>query len=184
MNKKMVMGLFIAFIMIASIFGVVFDRFVAPSQSYEYGDFKFRVYNNQYIANINGKQHTFSFFPRDLEAIQVSDDVKALLDQPVLTVAYDPNSDMAEAFGEAQYYFEVQLDGKSIERALTDNTNFTSIPKKSCADATSSQPVIELRKSNESGIVADKNCLIINSLDQYDLYQQTERTIYTALGVM
>ena len=109
MDRKMVLGIFIAFIMIASIFGVVLDRFATPSQSYKYGDYKFRAVNNQFITGINGKQHTFSFFPRDLEAIQISDDVKALLGQPVLTVTYDPNSEIADAFGEVQYYFEVQL---------------------------------------------------------------------------
>ncbi len=179
----MLIGLFIAFIMIASIFGVVLDYYAAPATKLKYNNFKFQRVNEQYVTTINGKQHTFSFFPRDLEAIQVPDGVRTLLQQPVVTVTYDPKSDMAENLGEAQYYFEVQLQDITIERALTDNTN-TTLPKKSCSDATPEQLVVELRQSNESRITVDKNCLVVNALDPFDLYQETERIIYSGLGVM
>lgn len=185
MERKTIIGLIVVFLMVSSIFGFVVDFAVKPSvQKLEYGDFKFRLVNQQYLASIGGEERTFVFFPGDLEFIQVSDDAKALLGKPVLTIAYDSNSDIAENFGEAQYYFEVQLNGeKTIERALTNNDG-GSLPQRSCADATSEQPVIELNKGDTSEIRAEGNCVIVTSLDSYDLYQQTERLIYVMLGVM
>lgn len=185
MNKKVVIGLIIAFLMISSIFGFVVDFAVQPSvKKLPYGDFKFKLVNQQYFATIDGEEHTFVFFPADLEFIQVSDEAKLLLEKPVLTVTYDPKSDIAENFGESQYYFEVQLqDVKVIERALTNNEG-TNLLQKSCSDATPEQPVVELRKSDESKISAEGNCIVLNALDAYDLYQQTERLIYVLLGVM
>lgn len=185
MDKKMLMGLFIAFIMVFSIFGFVIDFAVRPSVSKaEYGDFKFKIVGEQYITKINGKEHVFVFFPGDLEFIQVSDEVRKLLESPVLAVTYNPNSSIAQNLGEAQYYFELQLqDVKAIERALTNNEG-TQLSQKSCGDASEAEPVILLQKADESGIVAKDSCIILSAVDPFDLYQQTERIIYTVLGVM
>ena len=185
MNKKMVIGLIIAFIMISSIFGFVVDFAISPgAQKLKYNDFKFRVVNQQYFTKINGQEHAFIFFPGDLEYLQISPEVKTLLDKPVLTITYDPNSKIADNLGEAQYYFEAQLsDAKAIERAVTNNEGI-DLPQKSCADATDIGPVIELAQSNQSGIFAENNCIKILALDPFDLYQQTERVIYSILGVM
>jgi hypothetical protein len=185
MNKKMVIGLIIAFLMISSIFGFVVDFAFQPSvKKLKYNDIKFRLVNQQYFASIDGEERTFVFFPADLEFIQVPDDVKSLLGASVLTITYSPKSDIAENLGEAQYYFELQLQDKIvIERALTNNEG-TELPQKSCADATDSQPVIELRRGDVSEIRADGNCVVVTALDAYDLYQQTERLVYVILGVM
>jgi hypothetical protein len=135
-------------------------------------------------SKVNGVQRSFIFFPGDLEYIQIPDDVKTLLAKPSLTVTYDSNSTLSSNLGEAQYYFEVQLaDSKIIERAITNNEGI-ELPQKSCADATEAQPVIELIESNQSIIKADGNCIKIQALDAFDLYQQTERVVYTILGVM
>ena len=177
----MLVGLFIAFIMVFSIFGFVIDYAVQPGSA-KYGAFKFKVVNERYVTKINGNEYRFLFFPRDLEYINVSDDVKQLFSKHTLIVTYDSNSELAENFGEAQYYFETQLNGvKVIERALTGEG---TLPKKSCADATAEQPVIELRKGEESSISAENNCIIVSVLDAYSIYQQTERLVYSGLGVM
>jgi len=103
--------------------------------------------------------------------------------KPVLTVTYDRESDIADNLGEAQYYFELQLgDDKVIERAVINDDDV--LPKKTCDDATEAQPVIEIRSSESSSIVAEGNCIKVNALDAYDLYQQTERIIYASLGVI
>jgi hypothetical protein len=185
MNKKVVIGLVIAFLMISSIFGFVIDFAVRPSvQKFEYNDVDFRLVNQQYLARVGGVERAFVFFPGDLEFINVPGDVKALLEKPVLTVTYDSDSAIVDNFGEAQHYFEVQLEGiKTIERALI-NSEGTNLVQKSCSDATADQPVIEFRQGGESGISAEGNCVIVTSLDAYDLYQQTERLIYVVLGVM
>ena len=177
------MGLFIAFIMVFSIFGFVVDFALQPSQKLKYGDYKFRVVDQRYITKIDGQEHVFAFFPLDLEYIQLTDDVKRLLAAPVLTITYNPESNLSQNFGEAQYYFELQLQNKAVERAVTNNQGL-DLPQKSCADATEQQPVIELQTGVASKISAEGNCIVITSLDAYDVYQQVERIIYITLGVM
>jgi len=183
MDKKVWMGLFIVFIMVFSIFGFVIDFAVKPaSSSIRYNDFKFQLVNDQYQVSLNGKQHVFVFFPGDIEYVTISAETKALLEKPVLTVTYDPESDLSDNFGEAQYYFEVQLGGvKTIDRAITREG---ALPTKTCEGATEFQPVIELRTGSSAGISSEGNCIFVTALDAFDLYQQTERIIYTMLGVM
>lgn len=185
MEAKHWMCIFIAFIMIFSIFGFVVDFAVQPNvQTLKYNDVKFKLVNQQYFATIDGVERAFVFFPGDLEFIELSDDVRSKLSAPVLAVTYDQNSSVAENFGEAQYYFEVQLENvRVIERALI-NAEGTQLPEKSCADATEVQPVVELRLADSSGVSVENNCIIVSALDAYDLYQQVERVVYHVLGVM
>ncbi len=186
MESKKLIGLGIIAIMILSTLALVIVDFAAnPSGgTLKYNGYKFTVADQQYRAKINGVQRSFVFFPGDIEYIQIPDDVKALLQKPVLTVTYDPNSSLSANLGEAQYYFEAQLaDAKIIERAVTNNEG-VDLPQKSCADATEAQPVIELQESNQSVIKAEGNCIRVQALDDFDLYQETERLVYTILGVM
>ncbi len=185
-DSKKLIGLGIIGIMILSTLALVVVDFASNSGggTLKYNGYKFTLAGEQYRAKVNGIQRSFIFFPGDLEYIQIPDDVKALLAKPILTVTYDSNSTLSSNLGEAQYYFEVQLtDSKIIERAITNNDGI-ELSQKSCADATEAQPVIELIESNQSIIKADGNCIKIQALDAFDLYQQTERVVYTILGVM
>lgn len=186
MDRKKIAGIVIAGIMILSILGVVLDRNAPSSQAKQapYGDYKFKPTQQGYTTKINGRDYIFFNFPGDIEYYLVSDEVTQLISAPVYTVTYDPNSNISQNLAEAQYYMELQLaDVKSIDRALTNSTD-TALPQKTCADATTAQPVILLQQGKESTITAKNSCIIVQAMDPYDLYRQTERIIYTALGVM
>ena len=183
MNKKVWIGLFFAFIMIFSIFGIVIDSFV-PTRKLQYNDYEFKVKDQQVFTKINGIEHGFLYYPGDLEYIEMPEEAKLILEMPVITVTYDPQSYAAQNLAEAQYYFEVQLENiKVVERALTNNTG-TTLPQKTCTDATAAQPVIELTMGNESSITIKNNCVKLEAADAYDIYRLTERFIYMLLGVM
>lgn len=187
MQTKTIMGLFIAFIMVASIFGVALDYFATGggTQTLEYGDYTFRPVQGLYQTTLDGKTVQFNFFPQDLEYIQVPENVKTTLQSPVLTVTYDPASPITNGAAQAQYYLETQLDGKTIiERAVTNNSNYTTLTQRTCADATPTQPVLAFTYANHSGFSLDNNCITLNAVDDYDLFRQTERALYTILGIM
>ena len=184
MDKKQWMGLFIAFVMISSVFGFVASYGSSKGQTVKYNGIKFVIVNDQYRTSIDGVQHNFIFFPGDIEYIQLSDKVKQLLTSPVISVTYDPSSELAENLAESQFYFNTQLRNKLVvEIAVTDDST-VQLPVKSCADSTISNPVIELRKGNQSSITAENSCIVVSALDSFDLYQLTERLVFTSLGVM
>jgi hypothetical protein len=172
--------------MIFSVFGFVADYAFSPGSgptSVEYGDFTFKVRDGQYFTVVEGYDHGFIFFPGDLQHIQVPDDVNSLIASDSLTITYDPSTNFSRALGEAQYYFEAQLQNtREVERSLTDNEG-TTLTQKTCEDATGEQPVIFLEEG-DSSISADGNCVKVSARDAFDLIQQSERLIYSALGVM
>jgi len=183
-RKKMVVGGFIAFIMIASIFVVTLDYVFSPAQGLTYNNVKFTPGSNQFFAKINGKDYSFLVYPADLEYIDVPAHAKELLTAQVLTVTYDPQSQVAESLATAQYYLEEQLQGvRIIDRAVLNNTGL-ALEQKSCANATTSQPVIELREGDNSSIRVEGDCISIIAFDSPDLLRMAERIAYQILGVM
>lgn len=184
-TKKMVVGGFFAFLMVASVVGFAVNFVAAPTNSLDYYDHRFTITpQNTFKLDLDGQTREFLFFPGDIESVTLPESTKELFEKAVVTVTYDPESELKETLAEAQYYFETQLDEKLvIERALTNSTG-TALSEKSCESATEEQPIIMLNPTNESGITLENNCLKINAIDNYDLIQQTERVIYTILGVM
>ena len=183
-RRKMVVGAFIAFIMIASIFVVTLDYIFSPAQGLNYNGTKFTSGGNQLFAKINGKDYSFLVYPSDLEDIELSPAAKELLKAQVLTVTYNPQSEMAQELASAQYYVEEQLkDVKIIDRAVLNNTGLV-LSQKSCADGTASQPVIVLEMGNSSSVSVEENCINFTAFDAHDLLRMVERINYQALGVM
>lgn len=185
MNSKQAIGAFIAFLMIASIFGVTLDYFATGGGStLEYNDREFRVVNGQYVTVINDEPYAFNLYPADIEYITLDENARAVLASPVLTITYNPNTTLASSFAEAQYYLEFTMQGKTIvERALTNSTG-TELSERTCKDATPAQPVILLQESNESSLATENNCITINALDQYDTAQYAERLAYHFLKII
>ncbi len=184
MEQKKLIGLFIIGIMVASTIGLVVIDYAQNdgTGTIKYNGIKFIQTADGYTAKVNGESKHFIFFPQDIEYVQLNEQVRALLDQPVITITYDANSTLAPNYAEAQYYIELQTQNeKIIERAASVAVG--ELPAKTCADATPAQPVIQFEDGN-STITADGNCIRIASRDAYDAYQKTERLVYHLLKVI
>ena len=183
-RKKMLVGGFIAFIMVASIFVVTLDYLFSPAQGLTYNGIKFTPSNNQFFAKVNGKEYSFLLYPEDLEYLDFPPKVKELVKAEVITVTYDPQSEAAQGLATAQYYIEEQLkDVKFIDRAVLNNTGL-ALEQKSCVNGTAYQPVIELSQGENSSINVEGDCIKLTAFDTPDLLRMTEAVIYRALGVM
>ena len=185
-TKKMIVGGFFAFLMIASIAGFALNFVSGGGNVQKYNGFKFVYRGQNWQTQINGKTHDFFFFPGELEYITLAKDVNNFLkkDHKVITVTYDQNSTIASNLAEAQYILEQELlDKITVTRALTNNTG-TQLPKADCVDATEKNPVIKLAEGNESIVKLENNCLTLQAVNLNDLYETTERISYAALGVM
>lgn len=183
-TKKRIVAGFFAFLMVASVIGFA-ASFVGTSQSAKakYNGYTFYPKQGFWEAKIDGEKRQFLFFPKDLESITLDEGVRQTLQAPGFTVTYNPNSTMASALAEAQYYIETQASNKIITRALTNSTG-TKLPEARCTDGTPNRPVIELRESNTSAIRKENNCIIIESQDDYDLAQSVERITYHLLKII
>jgi len=187
-NSKVIAGGFIAFIMIFSIFGVLFYGFRAPAdeRTNEYKGRVFKYRNNGFVTEINEKEIFFTRFPSELEQIKLNDKTKRLLKQDYFVVTYDPESNLAAEMATAQFQlFEERLKPikKHAVRALT-NSFATVLPQKTCADATEKNPVILLQYGNETSITSKENCIIAKGNSATSIYEVSDRIVYTMAGVM
>jgi len=182
-QKKMLVGGFIAFIMVFSIFGFVLNYSVTnTANTYEYLDHTFKATQDGYTTTIDDIEYTFYLLPSDVDSYAISEAAKSLLGANAYAVTYDPKAEYPELLAEAQYIFEQGLNVK-ITRGLTDN-NGTALPNITCADGTSDMPVIYFTQANETQITHDGACIKAQFLDQYDLLRQEELLRYLILGVI
>ncbi|MBW3018836.1 hypothetical protein KY329_01455 [Candidatus Woesearchaeota archaeon] len=184
-KKRSIVGGFIVFIMIFSVFGIVMNYTMSDTkQKYEYNGIEFKGTKDGFAANIGGKDYTFYALPTDLEFYNIPEEAKKLLKQPMLAVTYDPDSYLAETMAEAQFIMEQQLMPKIvIQRAMT-NSSGTGLKQMSCENATEKEPVLEFRESDETLIKVEGGCVIFNAVDHADVLRQEELSRYIILGVM
>lgn len=187
-DTKHLMGGFIAFIMITSVFGVLFYGFNTnrEEKTSEYKGTIFTYRNNGFVMDLNGEDIFFPFFPASIEHILLDDKTKELLKQDYFIVTYDPSNGLNQEMALAQYkLFEERLKpaGKNIIRALTNSTD-TNLEQFTCQDATASHPVILLQYSNETSITTENNCIIANAKSSTEVYEVSDRIAYQMLGVM
>lgn len=180
-QKKMIVGLFVAGIMIMSTFAFVLNYAVEGPSKIQYGDYEFRQTKQGYTTEIDGKKHTFFALPSDVDTLPISEQAEQLLNADMFTVIYDPNTNHSTAMAEVQFMLEQNLPG--IDRALTNNTG-TALPQKSCEDGMDVKPVILLQHAEESKITTEGNCIKAEFMDEYDLLREEELIRYYILGVL
>src|SRR3989338_9685457 len=95
-RKKMLVGGFIAFIMVASIFVVTLDYLFSPAQGLTYNGIKFTPSNNQFFAKVNGKEYSFLVYPEDLEYLDFPPKEKKLGKAEGITGRNTPQSKVAQ----------------------------------------------------------------------------------------
>lgn len=186
MNKKTLLAIIISAVMVLSVFGIIFESGTS-SQKLSYNGYKFTQLQKGWQAKINNKIMTFNHHPKELESINISAETSKLLSNTkvALSITYDPGSEMASFFAEEILYLEQLLAKQDIfvQRGLTNATGY-SLPEISCANATSSVPVIEFRESSTTSVSTENNCIIVEISRASDLLLIGDRIAYAILGIM
>lgn len=187
-NKKMLISLFIVFVMVLSTFGFIFSYQTGGGERQEYNGHKLTLTDQGTMAKIDGKKIYFSNFPTQLEDINMSTPLKdALKNAKMLTITYNPGEDWAEAMADVQYQAEQSLPEYTeiyVARGITSADFNYTIPEVTCKNATTGAPVLELKEGNETEITLKGNCIIASAKSENDFYRIYERILYLILGIM
>ncbi len=185
LDKKTWMSLFIAFIMIVSVIGFALT-FTEPTQKLEYNEYTFIQTAQGWQTKINDLRVTFSNYPAQLEYITPGEGTAAALDTRVLWFSYDPTDVNAPDVAAALFYMEDVLSTVKdtyVQRALLNNTGYV-LPQVTCANATTTVPVLILQSSNETTVTHEAGCIVATAESAQAVYQVGDRLLYQALGVM
>ncbi len=185
-DKKTLMSIFIAFIMIVSVIGFSLT-FAEPPEQLEYNGYKFVRTNQGLRTEIKDTNIFFYYFPRDIENIKVNEGAKtALQEARVIWTTYDPADLNAKEISDALYYIEDALNTVSdtyVQRGLLNSTGYV-LPEITCKNATTTVPVITIMTSNETKISHENGCVTATAETAQDIYRIGDRILYQLLGVM
>ncbi len=185
-NIKLYAGLFIAFIMITSIFGFIVSYQTGQEPLLEYGKFVFYQSSSGLYTKIKDNKAYFYYNPYEMEGINLSKDIRnRILDSKVVSVTYNPSSKYKKMLGGIQYEFGVVVYktlGIIVQQGLSDNKDY-KLNKIDCTDATQFVPVILLEEGKE-GFRMENNCIIVTAEDDYGFLKLYTRLLYGLLGVI
>lgn len=125
--------------------------------------------------------------PRTLENISVQGDIKNPIYKKGLYVVFEKNAtgpsviagmEISKITGNPSLY-NINTTGAMIE-----SIEGKSVPVKTCKDVSASTGVIWLRAGKETKIFNEKDCIIIEGTNEYELIRGADRYILTLLGIM
>ncbi|MEM4263786.1 MAG: hypothetical protein QW666_02735 [Candidatus Woesearchaeota archaeon] len=188
-NKKMMVSIFIVAIMVLSTFGFMLSYETSGGQKQEYNGHKLIITEQGIKAKINDKDLYFTYFPTQLEDINMTSNIKDVLkNMKMITITYNPDSEWAEAMAEIQYQAEQTIPEYTdiyVARGVTKaKENEYTIPEVTCNNATAGAPVLELADGNSTEMIQKENCIIATAESENDFYKVYERILYTILGIM
>jgi hypothetical protein len=185
-KKRLVISLFIVFIMVSSVIGYMFGS--GGAEKYEYNDHSFiKRNNNEWLLKYNGENLIFNLFPEQVEDIEVNFDVsEALGGKAEIDTTFDPDDELAEAIALAQYTFSEVITKTSdsfVMVGMTEENEF-DLPIINCEDATDKVPVLYFKKSDSTSVELEDNCIIIEAKSAIDILAVKDRILYGLLGII
>ena len=177
---------FIGFIMIGSVFGVVFFGFGSDvTSTSKYNGFKFVNKGSFWSTTVNGREALFTYLPKDVEQILfdngAADKIRNVFQ---IDTTSDFNDTLAQPIALAQFQMGVTLNnfGVFVRNGFTDNRS--NFPVLSCEAATKFVPVIYFKSSNTTNVHLEENCIVAEALDGADALRIKDRLVYERLGII
>jgi hypothetical protein len=181
---QILLGLFIVFIMVASVLELTLYR--GNGGELQYGKYTFSVDEKTrlYTTMVDKKQYAFRYFPGELLDINVSAGVRPLLaNAQAIIYTFDPNMTDVQHVEQVRYELARDLPKQSI-LAVTDNTTgYENLPVASCADAAPLMPVIYFSSAENSSITVQGSCILVQGQGLH-FYRLRDVLLYTYLGVL
>lgn len=185
-KTKKFMVYFIGFIMVSSVFGVIFFGFQGGGASATYNGFKFFNRGDFWSTNIDGREAMFTYFPSEIEPIPADDNaISRLKNTPQIDITSDINDTFAEGIALAQYQMGITLSSFNVftRNGFTNQTKYNA-PIITCNDSTNFVPVVYFTKGNATRIYMQDDCVIAEAGNHADVIRLKDRFVYGILGVI
>lgn len=189
-RKKKIMSIVLAFLMIISLAGIFFgQQGLSQNNQFEYGDYEFESTVDQtsgqlfFVTEINDQEIPFYTLPQDAYRLVVTGNLQSFMNQAqVVVFSTDGNQSFAPVVDEIRFGLDVYANKFTATSTLEEIPGST-LPVLSCANATTTQAVIELEFGNRTQIQVQENGCAVMSVRQIDLPLFRDLLLYTALGV-
>jgi len=184
-NKAIVV--FIALIMISSVFAVIFYGYSPAETKLKYNDLTFTRKNEFWTININKKEALFNYFPTDVDDIKINPEIiNKIRNTLEVDFTSDFNSTFKEEIAFAQYQLAqmLQIHFNIYLREGFTSENEYNFPVIVCKDTTKIVPVFYFKESNQTNIYIENDCIIMEFKDSRDIIKIKDRFLYDLFGII
>ena len=183
-RSKILISIFIAFIMVTSIIGFMFGQYSA--EQYKFRNYKFTGTDQGLSLVINKQEVYFDYFPTDANITDFDTGIdKMIKSTKMLYLTYNYTSPYSEALGKSAYDLMLTMDKFDvyIQPAFTNLTQF-SVPVITCANATAFVPVIYFKESNQTRAYLDSGCIVMEAESETNFVRLKDRVLYGFFGIL
>ncbi|MBT4540679.1 hypothetical protein HOC35_04145 [Candidatus Woesearchaeota archaeon] len=185
-NKKNIIGLLIAFVMVSSLLGAWQGGYVAMDK---YKDFKFRSKEYNVFGKIDGEWIQFKYHPTELESIEASPEaLQTIKDSKMIYVTFDPEDKQIGAIELARIEiiesFSSEFNIYPVVGVTMNSSQYQAYPLMTCDNATSIIPVLYLKSSNETKITKEGDCIYVYGSNNIEFKPLQDRIRYSVYEVM
>ncbi len=186
-RKRKIMVYFMAFIMIGSVFGVIFFGFATGgTTSLKYNDFKFTRSGNLWVTKVNDRDAIFTYYPTDVELIDLKPGMIDMLKNKIeIDVTVDVNDTFVQSIALAHFQMKATLGNFNVfvRDGYTTENEF-NLPIIKCEDATQFIPVIYFKEGNSTNVYSNESCITVEASNQEDFIRVKDRLIYGLFGII
>ncbi len=181
-RNQILMGLFLAFIMVASSVGFFVGQ--TPPGAVKYGKYTFtQLEQGGYQTKIGKQPFMFFFLPQDVETIDFPPEAKTILRGSVVIVTNQPNMTPLNLQLADQLRFDLrQRLGITVIPGRTEPDG-SPFPVLTCANASVQEPAVILEEANETKAALEGVCLSLRG-NESGLYMLRDRLLYEHFGVI
>lgn len=156
LGKRILLPLFICFIMITSILGYMSST---NSEKVNYGDYKFIKFNNGWSTYVNNQKIILNSNPIELENYTIKIDLGDLNSAQKIYLSINPKDNLFLGGLESNIF--PYLRPKVIISCYEDNEECINLPLKDCKDANKDIKIILVKKDKNSKFYYKDNCLVM-----------------------
>ncbi|MBD3310606.1 hypothetical protein GF351_05295 [Candidatus Woesearchaeota archaeon] len=183
-SKEMILTLFIAFIMIASVLGYSILQ-GDQIQKRKYGDIVLVQRDMSWVAKVNQHELKFRYLPEELQDIEIGQEaVESIRNTYEVDTTSAPDDENKEAIALFQHDLAGLLDSMDIylRQGFTEENEF-DLPIISCANATSSVPVLKLATANSTVFSMQDGCMIAEASSSVGFIKLRDKLMYSLIGI-
>ncbi|HLC64511.1 MAG TPA: hypothetical protein VJI46_00135 [Candidatus Nanoarchaeia archaeon] len=172
--------IFIIVIMVMSVVGFLYSG--GTSSSKTVNGRKFYATDKGWLLTIDKTQYLFDYLPSDL-GIPIPQEVASSMQSPMIYITYDPEDSEKDRISQIQFEIGRALYSKNIYvmNGFTKENPY-NLAIITCANATSSIPVIDIRSAGNISLRNENNCIIAES-DSSSFLRIKDALVYAALGI-
>lgn len=183
-RTKIIMSIFIAFIMITSVIGFMFGQYA--TQKFKFGKYTFTRTDQGFSLIINKQDVYFDYFPTEANLTNFSQGIdERVKASKMLYLTYDFNTTHAPALGKAAYDLTLSLNkfGIFVQPAFTNQTSF-NVPVITCANSSMFVPVLYFKEANQTRAYIEANCIILEGDSDINFVRLKDRLLYGFFGIL